>query len=458
MKKKNLLFFMTDQQRFDTLYRTEGGREITPAFNRLGREGTYFERMYDACPLCVPARTALATGRNPLQNGMMLNDLPGKYARDNMPIHEILKRNGYQTVHIGVNHISIQPPLRERVSFDAWEDDDTYARYRAQKGFPVKRNPDNTMEVMELGESGYRSKRYSNARVSLWEGAQNDFKDIWFADRALEFLKNQAKPPFALFVCLWSPHPPLMVPEKYWEMFCDMPVTLPANTGIPARNEPASRRKGAPANLAAVPPVGGWEEGMRAHYALTRLCDDQFARVRQALEDCSEWDNTMVVYTADHGEHMGQHKMYQKMEMYEAAVRVPAVIRFPGAKPGHTVCTPVSHLDIVPTIADCLGLETEKGFEGKSLKQTVLLGEEPKQHDIFSVYCGNHEFGDIRRMIVRGEWKYIFDGEEGELFNLKDDPLEENNLSGEEAYRDKRLELHQALAEWGRKNGDYILY
>ena len=101
--KQNLVFIMTDQQRADTLGMMSGNTEITPALNQLARESTVFERAYNTCPLCVPARTALATGMNPIKNGMQLNDLPGKYARDNETIHQMFYKAGYEVAHVGVN-------------------------------------------------------------------------------------------------------------------------------------------------------------------------------------------------------------------------------------------------------------------------------------------------------------------------------------------------------------------
>ena len=137
--KQNLVFIMTDQQRADTLGMKSGNTEVTPALNQLAGESTVFERAYNTCPLCVPARTALATGMNPIKNGMMLNDLPGKYARDHETIHQMLYKAGYEVAHIGVNHISIKPGLKDSIPFAAWEDDDTYAAYAKEQNLVIKR-------------------------------------------------------------------------------------------------------------------------------------------------------------------------------------------------------------------------------------------------------------------------------------------------------------------------------
>lgn len=453
MKPKNLVFLMTDQQRFDTLGMTACGREVTPNLNALAREGVSFQRAYDACPLCVPARTALATGRSPLANGMLLNDLPGRYARENPTLHGLLAENGWEVAHIGVAHISVKPPLRQAVDFAAWECDDTYAAAMSARGISLARAPENSVEVLELGGGNYRPHRYSNARVSLWEHPLEDFKDVWFTNRALEFLRRPHEKPFALFLYLWAPHPPLIVPPDQLALFPQEEIPLPANTGTPSPDEPASYRRGAAAQLGQHPPEKGWQQAWSAHLALSHLCDAQFGRVLDTLRETGRTDDTLVVFTTDHGEQLGQHGMYQKMEMYEPAVHVPAVVHLPGGAAAAPT-TPVSHLDLVPTITELLGLPGLPGAEGISLAHSVRTGCEPPAHDVFGVYCGNHEFGDMRRMIVRENWKYVFDGNGEELYDLSADPLEMHSRAADPACAAQKAALRGALEAYCRARHD----
>lgn len=457
MAKKNLVFFMTDQQRVDTLGLEINGVPVTPNLTRLSAMGTYFDTAYDTCPLCVPARTALASGKNPLKNGMQLNDLPGKYAKDNATIHTMLHDAGYEIAHIGVNHISIMPPLKDRIPYEEWQDDDTYKEFAEQKGMDIKRGPKDSVVVNELNEGEYLERRYSNARVSEWKYDLSDFKDVWFVQHAVDFLKRPHEKPFALFVYLWAPHPPLIVPKQYLDMFPPEAFTLPENTDIPAEGEPQDRRKGAAAQLGNYPPEEGWEQGWSAHCALSRLCDDQLGRILDTLDQQGLADDTLVVCTTDHGEQLGQHRMYQKMEMYEPAVRVMATFRMPGAQPHH-FSTPISHLDFVPTVLDLLEVEPPEQFEGDDLTPCVLTGVQPPQKDVFGVYCGNHSYGDMRRMIVRGKTKYIWDGTEAELYDLETDPLEMHNLANDPAKAELCAQMHQTLKQWAQNSGDSLSY
>ena len=454
MMKQNLVFIMTDQQRADTLGMISGNTEITPALNQLARESTVFERAYNTCPLCVPARTALATGMNPIKNGMQLNDLPGKYARDNETIHQMFYKAGYEVAHVGVNHISVKPGLKDSIPFALWEDDDTYAAYAKKNHLDIHRKEEDSVVINELADGEYARHRYSNARTSIWPYELSEFKDVWFASRAEEFIGRKHDKPFALFLYMWAPHPPLIVPQEYWDLFRDEDMVLPPGTGVPSEGEPEGRRKGAAAQLGEYPPELGWKQGWHAHLALSRLCDDQIGRIRKALKENGLDQNTMIVFTTDHGEHMGQHSMYQKMEMYEPAVRVPAVFHLPGQTQDHRLKTAISHMDFVPTLVDLFDLSTKNDLDGMSLRSSLETGVEPENKDIFSVYCGNHQYGDMRRMIVSGSYKYIYDNKDEELYDLQADPWEQKNLCLNTDYKEKASEMYQKLENWAKKQKD----
>ena len=448
---------MTDQQRFDTLGTIVGSETVTPTWNLLASQGTYFERSYTSCPLCVPARTSLATGKNPLKTGMLLNDLDGKLAKNHKTLHHMLHEAGYEVAHIGVNHISINPSLATSIPFSAWEDDQSYENYAKNEGISIKPHETQRSEILELCDGVYESRMYSNAQVSLYSHNLSHFKDVWFTDKAIDFLSEQREKPFALFVCLWAPHPPLVVPKSYLNLFPIDAITLPETVGIPPKTAPKSREKGASNQLGSLADKTKWKEAWAAHYALCRLCDDQLSRIVSHLQNTGLFDDTLMVLTVDHGEQLGEHGNYQKMEMYESAVRVPVVIHDSKA-PASSHNEAISHLDIVPTILDLLNISTSSNFEGASLASCVLEGTEPKSKPIFSVYNGNHAFGDIRRMIVYKNFKYVFDGEEGELFDLANDPKEITNLYANPLYHKKQQLLHQMLKTWAVSQGDWIQY
>lgn len=176
---KNILFFMTDHQRFDTMGMVQCGRETTPNLNRLAEEGMVFERAYDTCPLCVPARTALATGVYPTNNGVVYNDWKGKTAGKFTPIHKILQNTGYCVGHVGVDHIKVQPPMREQ-GLDYFINQEDYEKWAAKQGVETVRKPEELIQVEEEIEGSYKKKLYSGHLVSKWEKPFEQFKDSYF--------------------------------------------------------------------------------------------------------------------------------------------------------------------------------------------------------------------------------------------------------------------------------------
>ncbi len=445
MNCKNLVFFMTDQQRADTIGMEVGGVPVTPALTRLANESAWFRTAYNACPLCVPARTALATGVAPMKSGAIFNDLTGCAAPKLPTLHKMLYDAGYEVAHIGVNHVTVSPPLKTALPFAAWEDDDSYAAYASEQGISVARIDSDVTMVSELCENGYQKRPYSNERVTVWPHDTAQFKDVWFCEKALAYLQRPHEKPFALFVCLWAPHPPLQVPAEYLKLFPAANFSLPKNTALEAEGQPVGRRFGAAMQLGAHVPKENWRQVWSAHCALTRLCDDRLALILQALQKSDLAKNTVTVCTVDHGEQLGQHCMYQKMEMYEPAVRVPAVFSVPDTLPA-SFHTPISHLDFLPTVLDLLGVAQKSALDGISLANSIRTGIEPPQRDIFGVYCGNHSQGDQRRMVVRGSYKYVFDGSVAELYCLADDPLEMHNLANDSAHAELCAELHSLCA------------
>jgi len=458
MKKNNLVFLMTDHQRADSIHMIQDGKEITPNLNKLAKESTEFARVYDACPLCVPARTALATGKNPIKSGMILNDVPGAIAQNHKTIHEYFNDMGYDVAHVGVHHIRVKPDLKERLDFKLWIDEDSYNEYADSKGIDIKRDNANTTMVDEMQEGQYVKFRYSNAKCSVWNNEFEDFKDVYFTRKAVEFLQEEHSRPFALFLYLWAPHPPLNVPEPYASKFNPNNLDLPNNVKMPSKGEPAIRRKGIAAQLAEGISIGEWKKIWATHLGLVNMADAQIGLVLDTLKEKGLMDDTAIVFTSDHGEHLGQHDMYQKMEMYEPAVRVPAIMKIPGGKT-QIIKSAISHLDFLPTLLDVMGKEADQEFEGTSLKNCIMTGEDEPEKDIFSVYCGNHKKGDIRRAVISSKYKYIYDStEEAELYDLEKDPLEMDNLALNEKYAGILKEMHDKCKTWGANYGDYISY
>lgn len=435
-KKPNILMIMTDHQRYDSIGKWVDGIEVTPNLNRLKKDSMSFERAYNTCPLCVPARTALATGAYPTANGVVYNDWAGETATDSRTIHADLSDSGYKLYHSGVDHLKVTPGLRQQADFTGYVDQADFQKHVEEAGADMSQFPKHKKKVLERYGEDIRAKTYSNTDTSVWDQDTGYYRDTYFTEKATDFIRNETEP-FALFLNYWAPHPPLIVPDSFWQKFKDIELVLPDNIGRPSAGEPENRRMSVAAQLAEGITEEEWTKVWKAHLALVNYVDNEIGIVLDVLKDKGIYEDTIIIFTSDHGDHLGQHGMYQKMEMYEEAVHVPLLIKAPTLGIGSHKGV-VSHLDIVPTVMEAVNTSrqdeinkssTAGQLDGESLYNIV---NDPKNHGdrlAFIQYSGNPAIGSVRRAVVSKNYKYIIDdaGHE-ELYDLSEDPSEMFNL------------------------------
>jgi len=472
--------------------------EVTPALNRLAAEGVLFSRAYTTCPLCVPARTAIATGFPPHTTGVVLNQgfaAPTRFR----PVHQFLAEAGYYLAHVGIDEVRTQPPLPKRVRFATWYSDPDYQEYVRQKGLAL---PDPSPYRRKCGEraadGSIEYRQYASTHTGVFPYAREHFRDWQFADAACAFLEGLRERPFALFLDFLAPHPPLVVPEPYAHLFPPDRIDLPANVGRRAVPEPPALRRGVPAQLAEGVSEGDWRGAWSAHLGLVRLVDDCVGRILKVLDERGLAEETAVLFTSDHGDHLGAHCLYQKMEMYEEAIRTPLVIRAPGggaaslgvpfgSEPQGRRLSPtsgeppalpaealggakvpqrgagrgrhdglVSHLDLLPTVLELAGLGVPDGLPGTSLRGVLSGGAGPEPEAVFSTYDGNFVVGDARRCVIGPRFKcvwYVGGGGE-ELYDLERDPGELVNLAAQPAFAEEMARLGALGRQWAEATGD----
>jgi len=456
MKCPNLLFIATDHQRADSIGMVQAGIEATPHLNRLAGQGAVFGRAYTTCPLCVPARTALATGKYPTATGVVCNDWKGETAGDHKPMHQFLAEAGYEVGHVGVHHIRVSPSLQDRVPFSKWVSNPEYRQFMGQAGLDDRPADSNRFKRKITENQGGQPVpvSYSNTETAVWPHPEEYFLDSFFGQQAVEFIQQDRDQPFALFVYLWAPHPPLRVPEPYASLFDPEKLDLPPNVGPPARGEPPNRRLGIAAQLAEGISIDQWRKVWAAHLGLTRLADAVVGRILATLEEKGNSNDTLTIFTTDHGDHLGQHAMYQKMEMYEQAVRISLILR--GLKTQPRTCdTPVSHLDLLPTLLDIIGIEKPGGLDGISLRPFLEDGVSLPDRPLFCQYSGNPVVGDIRRAVITRRHKYVYDPtDRPELYDLEVDSLEMENLADRE--KDLAEHLHDQCRDGSQARGDWV--
>jgi arylsulfatase A-like enzyme len=453
-ERPNILFITSDQQRADSLGMVQAGVEVTPALNRLAAEGVLFTRAYTTCPLCVPARTAIATGFPPHTSGVVLNQ--GFAAPERFQVlHQFLAEAGYGLGHVGIHEVRTEPELPKRVRFATWYSDPDYQEYVRQKGLAL---PDPSPYRRECGEhaadGSIEYRQYASTHTGVFPYAREHFRDWQFADAACAFLREVKERPFALFVDFFAPHPPLLVPEPYAHLFPPERIDLPANVGRRAVPEPPALRRGVPAQLAEGVSEGDWRTAWAAHLGLVRLMDDCVGRILKVLDERGLAEETAVLFTSDHGDHLGAHCLYQKMEMYEEAIRTPLVIRAPGARRG-THRGLVSHLDLLPTVLELGGLPVPEDVPGKSLRGVLSGGTGPQREAVFSTYDGNFVIGDARRCVIGQRFKYVWYADAGEeLYDLERNPGELVNLAAEPGFAEEKASLRALGRQWAEATGD----
>ncbi len=433
MKPANLLFFMSDNHARSAMGCSGNTVVHTPALDRLAAGGTRFANAYTASPLCCPARAALATGRFPFQTGYWDNAIvyDGKVPSW---MHR-LRAAGSDVVSVGKLH------------FRSAEDDNGFSQEIVPMHILNAKGGVSTLlrwcdeEPVNLGQwelyleqSGPGTSHYQAYDAEISRLAVD-----WLARRA-----RQRGKPWALFVSYVSPHPPFSVPPELLSLYPLDRMPLPPLFRPHERPDHPS--------LAHLRYIMGFramedESSLRritaAYYALVTHLDQQIGAVLQAASDLGLLQDTRVLYTSDHGEALGAHGLFGKANLLEPGAGVPLLMSGPGVPVGHVVSTPVSHVDLYPTIVEGAGLAAqanEADMLGYSLHQIAS-----RTAPVFAEY---HAAGSRRgaSMLRAGDYKLIHHvAAPAQLFNLVNDPIEAHDLAADSAVTPLLDELERQL-------------
>lgn len=440
LNQPNILFLFTDQQRFDTISALGNPIIKTPNLDRLVREGAVFDRCYTPSPVCCAARCALATGTYPHQNGCCEN-MP--MPQDIPSFMEGLQAAGYQTHGVGKMHFT--PDYWRSWGFESRDvaeevcSKDDYSRYLDQQGFG---------HVIEA--RGLRGELYYIPQPS--QLPEKHHETTWVADRSIDFLARQRdrSRPFFLWSSFVKPHPPFEVPTPWNRLYrtSDMPFPKwPENCEdyhtFWNRHQNRYKYMDGGRNIYLSRSI------IAFYYATISQIDSQIGRILDALGD--EIENTLIVFSSDHGEMLGDFDCYGKRSMYEAAARVPMIVRWGnGAHAGERCRKPVNLLDLGSTFLTAAHGEETRFGSGEPL-QSVIDGDSDRAH-VFSQFsqnrCGLY-------LITDGTWKYIYSAADRReyLFNLDTDPEELEDLSAEDERQEIMAQLRGRLIEQFKQDG-----
>lgn len=436
-QRPSILLILPDQMRASAMG-CDGNADVkTPHIDRLAAEGMLFRRTYANVPVCCPARAILMTGTYPHVNGMVANDL--RLREEQVTIAERLQDAGYRTGFIGKWHLDggprepgFVPPGPRRQGFEYW------AAYQCHhKHF----QPDYFRDSPE--------------RIMV-----DKFEPEASCDFAVEFLRTQpAGKPFFLTVQMGPPHDPYGAPDEYMKRHDPAKLKPPTNwqEGSETRPVPkAGLRRGPLANR-FVPP-GGREE-IAAYYAAISAIDDQVGRLLTVLKETGADENTIILFTSDHGDMLGSHGMRRKRKPHDESARVPGIIRWPArVAKGREVDTLFSHVDMPPTLLALAGLEVPKQMQGADLSRVVLgettTGPEAVLLQIFVPFNPDGIARPWRGIITAGHTYARHEDAPWVLFDDRADPAQMNNLTSDPAAAALREKLDGELAALMKKHGD----
>ncbi len=436
MNKPNILLLMTDQQRWDAMG-CSGGWVRTPYIDRLAREGIRFSNCVTNSPECMPARISLATGLYPHNTGVWQNKNFTLPAETPTWLQEI-RQAGYRTSLFGkTHHYSHDRDLREQETLlhaHGLDDIDEIGGPRASA--QVMSNLTARWEKKGLLED-YRHdfKGRYNAKPHLVQPSAlplEEYADIYVAERAIDYLSDYRRPePWFCWVSFGGPHEPWDTPEPFASMYTpdSMSPALPACSGAQIR--PKGLLDEMLSNGGSHLPH--FEENeiekMRANYAGNiTLIDEQIGKILSTIEERGELENTIIVFTSDHGEMNGDHGLIYKSNFLDSAVRIPLIIRTPdilkSSNAGLVSDTFVEWFDIGSTLVELAGAKIKHRQFAKSLCPT--LNDPDVEHRTEAI----SEFKD-EIMYINHDWKMALNcqGEPYLLFNRKTDPNETTNLS-----------------------------
>ncbi len=449
----NILWICTDQQRFDTIHALGNECIRTPNIDGLIAEGVAFTRCYSQSPVCTPSRAAFLTGRYPRttrcrQNGQKIPD-------DEVLVTRMLADVGYDCGLAGKLHLSACEPrvcdYEERI-------DDGY------RVFHWSHHPNPDWEANAYiqwlegkGQSWDDLYHPQRGHFETWAGVPAEYhQTTWCAEKAVEFMNEDRDGPWLFSLNCFDPHHPFDPPQEYLDRYDPDDMPMPLWQPGELDNKPSFQQidhRGAYGGKGITPTRLADREQreiVAAYYAMVELIDDQVGRLLRALEDSGQRENTIVIFTSDHGEMLGDHGILLKgPHFYEGAVHVPLVVSWPGhLQAGLQSDALVELVDLAPTLLDACGMDLPTRMQGRSLLDICTGGADPHSHKD-SVYCEyynampGHGRAAQATMLFDGRYKLVaFHGtDQGELYDLETDPHEFNNLWEHPAHRDLQLGL-----------------
>ncbi len=448
MKKTNVLLLFTDMQRADTIHALGNPVIKTPNLDRLVKEGTAFTNCYSPSPVCIPARCSMQYGLYPHNSGCADNV---DWMKDNgQSFPAILADNGYKSHAIGKLHydpdqlgpegdcdglrgFQSREMQEEALSHD---DRDDYIKYLKKNNYDHKE------------PHGYRGEMYYIPQVSTLPAEAHPTQ--WIGDRTVDFIEkeSQSDKPWCLMSSFIHPHPPFTPPKPWHKLYraamMPYPKIAPYNDSLlthtnRVQNRYKYRDQGIDNNLV---------RNIKAfYYATISFVDYQVGRILDQLEKSGELDNTLIIFSSDHGEFLGDYNCFGKRSMHDASSKVPLIVRYPEKFAKNAICqTPTSLIDIMPTMLASANID-EKQFDIDGVNLAEIADGSSDRKSVLS----EHLLWNIKEqgqyMIANEQYKYFYSSADDKefLFDKITDPNELKNCANNPFYTEVQQELKDEL-------------
>jgi len=440
-KKPNVLLIFTDMQRADTIHALGNPVIKTPNLDRLVKEGTAFTNCYSPSPVCVSARCSMHYGLYPQKTGLANN---GDMLSDNgKSIPAVLGKNAYITKAIGKCHFTpdrqamrgFQQRLTQEECCSKPEEDD-YCKWLQ----------DNDCDFDE--PQGTRGEMYYIPQISLH--SEKEHPSNWIGDRSIDFINEQSgkDQPWMLFSSFIHPHPPFAPPKPWHKLYRAPLMPLPEvpddshllHTWVNScQNRTKYRDYGIDNNLL---------RNIKAYYYATiSFVDYQIGRMLDTLEKNGELDNTLIIFTSDHGEYLGDYNCFGKRSMHDASSKVPMIVRYPERFAANEICDQAVNLvDVFPTIAAASSTDVSN-VDLDGIDMSEIAAGNSEREVVFSQF---NEGETAIYMAVSREWKYFYSaGDDHEFFfDRINDPRESSNKAGLLFLKEPKEKMKQCLLEY----------
>lgn len=468
----NIVVLMSDQQRIDTVS-AYGMNDIckTPNIDKLAQRGVLFDHAFTPTAICSPARASFYTGLYPHHHGVTGNGLSIKDGIKGL--NKYLEEAGYACGYAGKWHADqTRGPSDygfEGKDFMGYAFPGSKVLPGLQFGAAPLNKPNHYEEYLK--EKGFDIPTVSHRFVgtnpgcntqemfALHEGPVESCIEYFVADeaiRVMESLNTQDKP-FFLWANFWGPHSPSLVPEPYYSMY--NPKDIPEHPSYCETFENKPRVQSIIERMWGLGDYGweGFREICARYYGHCTLLDDQVGRVVSALERMGQLENTIIIYTADHGDCLGAHKLIEKGEfMYDEIYRIPFVVAHPSCQnPGTTNNDFVYLHECMPSFIEAAGLDVPTNLDGQSFYKAMQGDQTPNNRE--EVYCvfDRHFTVANQRMVRTRTHQFTFNPSDiGELYDLEKDPYQLKNCYGDPAYADVQKDLMARMGRYMEDLGD----